>query len=86
MYTSDCNLDEGFIGKVILRVMSLSERCSLIVPFFWRYMLCHGGTYCLHIEGSRNPGEINTLRMRSFKLFKRPFPGFLTILTLSTLN
>ena len=25
---------------------------------------------------------INTLRTRSFKLFKRPFPGFLTILTL----
>ena len=24
----------------------------------------------------------NTLRTRSFKLFKRPFPGFLTILTL----
>jgi hypothetical protein len=26
--------------------------------------------------------EINTLRTGSFKLFKRPFPGFLTILTL----
>jgi len=26
--------------------------------------------------------NINTLRTRSFKLFKRPFPGFLTILTL----
>ena len=26
--------------------------------------------------------EFNTLRTRSFKLFKRPFPGFLTILTL----
>ena len=25
---------------------------------------------------------INTLRTRSFKLFKRPFPGLLTILTL----
>ena len=25
---------------------------------------------------------VNTLRTRSFKLFKRPFPGFLTILTL----
>ena len=29
---------------------------------------------------------INTLRTRSFKLFKRPLPGLLTILTLSTLN
>jgi hypothetical protein len=26
--------------------------------------------------------ELNTLRRESFKLFKRPFPGFLTILTL----
>jgi len=26
--------------------------------------------------------EINTLRTRSFKLFKRPFPRFLTVLTL----
>jgi len=33
----------------------------------------------------KNPEEedkINTLRTWSFKLFKRPFPGFLTILTL----
>ena len=29
---------------------------------------------------------VNTLRTGSFKLFKRPFPGFLTILTLQTLN
>jgi len=27
-------------------------------------------------------GYVNTLRTGSFKLFKRPFPGFLTILTL----
>ena len=27
-------------------------------------------------------GDINTLRTGSFKFFKRPFPGFLTILTL----
>jgi hypothetical protein len=46
--------------------MSLSERCSLIVPFFWRYMLCHGGTYCLHIEGSRNPGELENLSTTEF--------------------
>ena len=30
--------------------------------------------------------HVNTLRTGSFKLFKRPFPGFLTILTLETLN
>ena len=39
-------------------------------------MLFHSNscTYCIHF---------NTLRMGSFKLFKRPFPGFLTILTLN---
>jgi hypothetical protein len=26
--------------------------------------------------------DLNTLRTGSFKFFKRPFPGFLTILTL----
>ena len=31
---------------------------------------------------SRELIVFNTLRTRSFKLFKRPFPGFLTILTL----
>jgi len=30
--------------------------------------------------------SINTLRTGSFKLFKRPFPRFLTILTLQALN
>jgi len=40
------------------------------VPFFPHYI------------SSLNQASINTLRMRSFKLFKRPFPGFLTILTL----
>jgi len=29
-----------------------------------------------------NDNNVNTLRTGSFKLFKRPFPGFLTILTL----
>jgi hypothetical protein len=29
-----------------------------------------------------NGGDVNTLRTGSFKLIKRPFPGFLTILTL----
>jgi hypothetical protein len=37
-------------------------------------------------SGARNViplyNPINTLRTGSFKLFKRPFPGFLTILTL----
>jgi len=31
----------------------------------------------------RRISYVNTLRTGSFKLFKRPFPGFLTILTLT---
>jgi len=31
---------------------------------------------------AKRTSPFNTLRTRSFKLFKRPFPGFLTILTL----
>ena len=30
----------------------------------------------------RSSRQLNTMRTGSFKLFKRPFPGFLTILTL----
>ena len=33
-------------------------------------------------EIERAGNDINTLRTGSFKLFKRPFPGFLTILKL----
>jgi len=36
----------------------------------------------LTIETSCQEKDVNTLRTGSFKLFKRPFPGFLTILTL----
>jgi len=37
-----------------------------------------------HVSGLRVKPHLllNTLRTGSFKLFKRPFPGFLTILTL----
>jgi len=34
------------------------------------------------LASEENHEDSNTLRMRSFKLFKGPFPGFLTILTL----
>ena len=34
------------------------------------------------IDYDKPYGLFNTLRTGSFKLFKRPFPGFLTILTL----
>jgi len=37
----------------------------------------------LHINIKKTKGmRVNTLRTGSFTLFKRPFPGFLTILTL----
>jgi len=35
-----------------------------------------------HYKEGYIPSELNTLRTGSFKLFKRPSPGFLTILTL----
>jgi len=35
-----------------------------------------------HFVSNPVEGDFNTLRTRSFKLFKHPFPGFLTILTL----
>jgi len=40
-------------------------------PFFWFMQV--------EVFGTR---DVNTLRTGSFKLFKRPFPGFLIILTL----
>ena len=36
----------------------------------------------LHTLRNLTPLQINTLRTGSFKLFKRPFPGFSTILAL----
>ena len=38
--------------------------------------------YTAQIYNERTSTDLNTLRTRSFQLFKRPFPGFLTILTL----
>jgi len=44
--------------------------------------------YCIHVVNSSLVcryalrEDFNTLRTGSFKLFKRPLPGFLTILTL----
>ena len=34
------------------------------------------------LQPADSSSDVNTLRTGSFKLFKRPFPGFLTILTL----
>ena len=49
--------------------------------------ICHllallGAHHILHVSRIRINIFLNTLRTGSFKLFKRPFPGFLTILTL----
>jgi hypothetical protein len=38
--------------------------------------------FAVYSEKDMNVSFINTLRTESLKLFKRPFPGFLTILTL----
>ena len=46
-------------------------------------MLIHFSIILLSMpKFSKPPIPFNTLRTGSFKLFKRPFPGFLTILTL----
>jgi len=37
---------------------------------------------CTDVDGLMQTFNINTLRTGSFKVFKRPFPGFLTDLTL----
>jgi len=55
----------------------------VVVPFVFKVINKDGklSTIKLHIF-SHFSLVINTLRTGSFKLFKRPFPGFLTILTL----
>jgi hypothetical protein len=54
-------------GSDAWRLAALLEPQSMSVPF---------------IPLSSYHHTLNTLRTGSFKLFKRPFPGFLTILTL----
>jgi len=39
-------------------------------------------SWFVHVQRMPDTRTVNTLRTGSFKLFKRPFPGFLTILTL----
>ena len=46
----------------------------------WCKQLTETGCLCKQKLSGRP--LLNTLRTREFKLFKRPFPGFLTILTL----
>ena len=57
---------------------TVMDKVKLLIKCIWRckniVRLKSSWTY--HLK------RINTLRTRSFKLFKRPFPGFLTILTL----
>ena len=56
-------------GHSRLRVARVKTKLSGIP------ILIYCGIWILHVQ-------FNTPRTRSFKLFKRPFPGFLTILTL----
>jgi len=54
------------------RDLKYEERVDIWGVHRYRRSICHQMVCML----------INTLRTGSFKLFKRPFPGFLTILTL----
>jgi len=56
-----------FVNRIILGELLLSPSAKLYFCIYICLYLCLG---------------INTLRTESFKLFKRPFPGFLTILIL----
>jgi hypothetical protein len=62
----------GEIVKVKAVVLCLEQLCNPL-PIF--VVLSSDQLYV-------SSGFLNTLRTGSFKLFKRPFPGFLTILTL----
>ena len=64
-----------------------SLQCSAEVKNEWSYncappMRLHEVDILPFTVYKTDEVKFNTLRTRSFKLFKRPFPGFLTILTL----
>jgi len=57
------------------------------VKVFWAIVFSDLGLILICCNTSSFvPVSFNTLRTGSFKLFKRPLPGFLTILTFQTLN
>ena len=58
--------------------VSVVVDANVSIVFCAVFVLCRDGGG----QGSSSLNVINTLRTGSFKLFKRPFPGFLTILTL----
>jgi len=61
----------GFLSDVMSCMCQATDhRLSLNSPFQQAY------------DNSNIKVTVNTLGTGSFKLFKRPFPGFLTILTL----
>ena len=65
----------------LLALVAVQIKCyHLVYLIFYLGTLKLGGLVVVNL--SKAVFEINTLRTGSFKLFKRPFPGFLTILTL----
>jgi len=76
-----CNCGMPFTeGNIIIELndFKYDSRHKIVV---WVTINCLS-VNCLSV----NCLSVNTLRTGSFKLFKRPLPGFLTILTLETLN
>ena len=81
----------GFYNKYLSFSSTLGVICvvPLLLVLFYVLFVCKCVLYYCHRVASQlqltNVSYhiiINTLRTGSFKLFKRPFPGFLTILTL----
>ena len=81
----------NYISDVMNRRVGVCEPIlthRLFMDTMQRVLLCvsqeqmDAGTFRLLFPKEGSEKVINTLRTGSFKLFKRPFPGFLTFLTL----
>ena len=86
-----CNC-KGKTERIILLKPTKCTLFKLMCQFYFFYVFYVFRTSCVHHKNCvwylrymiKTPviNIINTLRTGSFKLFKRPFPGYLTILTL----
>ena len=73
------NVQTSF-GTIITTVGKSSLQFILLLCFYLQIIL---RSYFKRVSKKKKTfSDLNTLRTESFKLFKRPFPGFLTILTL----
>ena len=68
--------------NVLLRLRKINIIKPNFLVLFVIVNLCLRSSLICSTEYDRFHNILNTLRTGSFKLFKRPFPGFLTILTL----